>query len=84
MTHWAHEPEPEWPAWVRRLFPTGIPASDPLAWETPASDAQVRYLSVLGVRDRWVNREEASALITRLKREHAKAARLAARKGATA
>ena len=61
-------PDEPYPQWVQRLFPDGIPTSDPLAWETPASDAQMRYLAVLGVRNRWCSREEASQLITRLKR----------------
>ena len=66
-----------WPQWVTRMYPDGVP--DDLRDETPCSDAQMRFLAYLGVRGRWCNTTEASILITRIKRERAKAARLTAK-----
>jgi hypothetical protein len=66
-----------YPSWVVKMFPAGVP--DELLSETPMSDAQCRYLAVLGVRNRWCSRDEAKQLISRIKRGQ-KAARPAKRR----
>ena len=70
---------PGMPAWLA----CEIAGRDALADEDPASDAQIRYLRYLGAGDRYCSRDEASALIGRIKRQMAKA-RKAARKGVAA
>jgi len=60
---------PGMPAWLA----LEIAGRDALADEEPASDAQTRYLSYLGAGDRYCSRDEASALIGRIKRAMAKA-----------
>ena len=70
---------PGMPAWLA----LEIAGRDALADEEPASDAQTRYLRYLGAGDRYCSRDEASALIGRIKRAVAKAA-VAARKAGVA
>ena len=60
---------PGMPAWLA----CEIAGRDALADEEPASDAQARYLSYLGAGDRYCSRDEASALIGRIKRVMARA-----------
>ena len=60
---------PGMPAWLA----LELAGRDALADEEPASDAQTRYLSYLGAGDRYCSRDEASALIGRIKRAMAKA-----------
>ena len=67
------------PAWLA----AELAGRDALADEEPASDAQIRYMAYLGVRDRYCSRDEASALINRCKRQMARAA-IAARKAGAA
>jgi len=76
-------PCPLWqgmPAWLA----CEIAGRDALADEEPASDAQTRYLSYLGAGDRYCSRDEASALIGRIKRAMAKAAVASRKAGAVA
>ena len=77
VSPWPRAPIPDWPQWVLRMYPAGLP--DEVRDETPASDAQMRYLAYIGIFGRYCTSGEASLLITRFKAAQRNAERDAAR-----